>query len=107
MVRDYGVPRGKGAWLTESAMRKLEINPEKPVFPESNAWVIEDMPIAGVIEDVPFTSALHLDTDVTGIVILGDMDPDYAYYVARFPSLFRSHNMYSSLPDREQTAESQ
>ena len=83
VVRDYGVPRGKGAWLTESAMRKLEINPEKPVFPESNAWVIENMPIAGVIEDVPFSSALHLDTDVTGIVILGDMNPDYAYYVAR------------------------
>ena len=81
VVRDYGVPKGKGAWLTESAMRKLEINPENPVFPESNAWVIGNEPIAGIIEDVPFSSALDLNTEVTGIVMSGDMDPDYSSYV--------------------------
>lgn len=81
VVRDYGVPKGKGAWLTESAIRKLEINPENPVFHESNAWVIDNNPIAGIIEDVPFSSALDLNTEVSGIVMLGDMNPDYSSYL--------------------------
>ena len=81
VIRDYGVPKGKGAWLTESAMRKLEINPENPVFPESNAWVIGNEPIAGIIEDVPFSSALDLNTEVSGIVMSGDMNPDYSSYL--------------------------
>ena len=81
VVRDYGVPKGKGAWLTESAIRKLEINPENPVFHESNAWVIDNNPIAGIIEDVPFSSALDLNAEVSGIVMLGDMNPDYSSYL--------------------------
>ena len=81
VVRDYGVPKGKGAWLTESAIRKLEINPENPVFHDSNEWVIDNNPIAGIIEEVPFSSALDLNAEVSGIVMLGDMNPDYSSYL--------------------------
>ena len=78
IVKDYGVPNGEGAWLTESAARKLEIDPENPLFPRLNAWVINNAPIAGIIEDVPLSSALNLNPDAAGIVLVGPQDPEWA-----------------------------
>ena len=83
IVRDYGVPGGRGAWMTESAMKKLEIDPENPVFPQSASWVIGNKPIAGIIKDVPFSPALNLNADVTGVVMLTNPDPDYADYIVK------------------------
>ena len=83
IVRDYGVPEGKGPWLTESAMKKLEIDPENPVFPHNASWVVGNKPVAGIIEDVPLSSALDLDTDVTGIVMLRNLDLDPSDYVVK------------------------
>ena len=83
IVKDYGVPNGEGAWMTESAVRKLEMDIDNPVFPQQNAWVINYAPIAGIIEDVPFSSALNLNPDAAGIVMVGPQDPDWAAYVVK------------------------
>ena len=71
IVRDYGLPSGEGVWLMESAVRKLEIDPDNPVFPEKNSWVIGGAEIAGIIEDVPCNLALSLDNEIVGIVTVG------------------------------------
>ena len=71
IVRDYGLPSGEGVWLMESAVRKLEIDPDNPVFPEKNSWVIDGAEIAGIIEDVPCNLALSLDNEIVGIVTVG------------------------------------
>jgi len=76
IVKDCGVPGGEGAWLTESAVRKLEINPDNLVFPSSNAWVINYKPIAGIIEDVPLNPALDLNPESVGIILTGPQDQD-------------------------------
>ncbi len=81
IVKDYGVPNGEGAWLTESALRKLEMDPENPVFPQANAWVINYAPVAGIIKDAVFSSALDLNLDTGGIVLVGQQDPEWAAYV--------------------------
>ena len=89
IVKDYGVPDGEGAWLTESAVKKLEIDPENPLFPQQNAWIINNAPIAGIIEDVPFSSALNLNPDAAGIVIVGPQDPEWAAYVVKLKDTSR------------------
>ena len=81
IVKDYGVPNGEGAWLTESAVRKLEMDPENPVFPQANAWVINYAPVAGIIEDAVFSSALDLNLDTGGIILVGPQDPEWSAYV--------------------------
>ena len=83
IVRDYGVPGRRGAWITESAMKKLEIDPENPVIPQGTSWVFGNKPIAGIIQDVPFAPAIDLNTDVTGVVMLTNPDPDYSDYIVR------------------------
>jgi putative ABC transport system permease protein len=39
--------------------------------------------IAGIIEDVPFTSALNLDPDVAGIVVMEPLDPLWSEYIIK------------------------
>ena len=83
VVRDYGLPSGEGVWLMESAVRKLEIDPDNPVFPEQNSWVIGGAGIAGIIEDVPCNLAISLDTEIVGMVTVGPMDDNRPHYVAK------------------------
>ena len=83
VVRDYGLPSGVGVWLMESAVRKLEIDPDNPVFPEQNSWVIGGARIAGIIEDVPCNLAISLDNEIVGIVTVGPMDDSRSPYVAK------------------------
>ncbi len=83
IVKDCGIQNREGAWLTESAVRKLEMDPENPVFPQQNAWVINYLQVAGIIEDVPLSSALDLNTDASGIVTVGPLDSEWASYVIR------------------------
>ena len=83
IVRDYGLPSGEGVWLMESAVRKLEIDPDNPVFPEQNSWVIGGARIAGIIEDVPCNLAISLDNEIAGIVTVGPMDDNRSPYVAK------------------------
>ena len=83
IVKDYGVPMGQGAWLTETAVRELGMDPENPVFPERYAWAINYNAIAGIIEDVPFSSAMNLNPDAGGFVLKGPQDPDWADYIVR------------------------
>ena len=83
VVRDYGLPSGEGVWLMESAVRKLEIDPDNPVFPEQNSWVTGGARIAGIIEDVPCNLAISLDTEIVGMVTVGPMDDNRPHYVAK------------------------
>ena len=83
IVRDYGVPMGQGAWLTETAVRELGIDTENPVFPARYAWAINYNAIAGIIEDVPFSSAMNLNPDAGGFVLKGPQDSDWADYIVR------------------------
>ncbi len=83
IVKDYGVPMGQGAWLTETAVRELGMDPENPVFPSRYAWAINYNAIAGIIEDVPFSSAMNLNPDAGGFVLKGPQDPDWSDYIVR------------------------
>ena len=83
IVKEYGVPMGQGAWLTEAAFRELEMDPDNPVFPARYAWGIKHNAIAGIIEDVPFSSAMNLNPDAGGFVLKGTQDPDRADYIVR------------------------
>ena len=83
IVKNYGVPMGQGAWLTETAVRELGMDPENPVFPTRYAWAINYNAIAGIIEDVPFSSAMNLNPDAGGFVLKGPQDSDWADYIVR------------------------
>ena len=83
IVKDYGVPMGNGAWLTETAVRELGMDPENPVFPARYAWAINYSAIAGIIEDVPFSSAMNLNPDAGGFVLKGPQDPDWSDYIVK------------------------
>ena len=83
IVKDYGVSMGQGAWLTETAVRELGMDPENPVFPSRYAWAINYNAIAGIIEDVPFSSAMNLNPDAGGFVLKGPQDPDWSDYIVR------------------------
>ena len=83
IVKDYGVPRGHGAWLTETAVRELGMDPENPVFPKRHAWAINYSAIAGIIEDVPFSSAMNLNPDAGGFVLKGPQNSDWADYIVK------------------------
>ena len=83
IVKEYGVPMGQGAWLTETAFRELEMDPDNPVFPARHAWAINHNAIAGIIEDVPFSSAMNLNPDAGGFVLKGTPDPDWSDYIVR------------------------
>ena len=89
IVKDYGVPDKEGAWLTESAIRMLEIDIDNPAFPQDKAWVINNAQIAGIIKDVPFSSAMNLNPDATGVVLVGSQDPDWAAYVVKLKDISR------------------
>ena len=62
-------------------MKILRIDPENPVFPEQGVWALEDMEIAGIIEDIPFSSALNLDPDACGVVLVSPMESEEDYIV--------------------------
>ncbi len=81
-VRDYGLPSGEGVWLMESAVRKLEIDPDDPVFPEQNSWIIGNSKIAGIIEDVPCNFALSFNDEMVGMVIVRTMHYNRTSFVA-------------------------
>ena len=85
IIRDYGTANEKRIWITESALRNLCMDPENPVFPESGRRSVFQGggEIAGIIEDVPFTSALNLDPDVAGIVIMEPQDPVWSEYIIK------------------------
>ena len=80
-VKSYNTTSPHGAWLTESTMKILRIDPENPVFPEQGVWALEDMEIAGIIEDIPFSSALNLDPDACGVVLVSPMESKEDYIV--------------------------
>ena len=83
VVKSYGLPMNEGAWLTESAARRLDIDLENPIFPKQNSWVIGDAGIAGIIQDVPFSPAKSLNPEAVGIVIVCPQNGRYPDYVAR------------------------
>ena len=83
IVRNYGLPSNEGVWLMESAVRKLEIDPDNPVFPEQNSWVIGDAKIAGIIEDVPCNLALSLDDEMVGMVTVSPQYDNNSHFVAK------------------------
>ena len=69
VVKDYGIPGGNGAWLSESAVKILGIDPENPVFPKKNRWAINYSDIAGIIEDVPLNPALNMEEGAVSVIL--------------------------------------
>ena len=70
VVKNYGLPGNVGIWLTESAFRALELDEAAPVLPESLKWYCNNPVVAGIIEDVMFSSAINLNPDHLGLVNL-------------------------------------
>lgn len=70
IVKNYGLPNNEGIWLTESAARSLEFNGDNLPRLTLFEWIFHKLDVAGIIEDVSFTSAKDLDPDCAGIVSL-------------------------------------
>lgn len=83
IIKSYGLPMNEGAWLTESAVQKLDIDPENPVFPKESSWTIGDAMIAGIIKDVPFNPAKSLDPEAIGVVLVKPQAGKYPDYVVK------------------------
>ena len=83
VIKSYGLPMNEGAWLTESAARKLCIDLENPVFPKESSWTIGDKMIAGIIKDVPFNPAKSLNPEAIGVVIVCPQTGKYPDYVVK------------------------
>ena len=72
IVEDFHVPNGTGYWLSESAFRRLGIDPDAPRMPSWFGSFYEDVPVAGVVKDFAVTDAAHVQDDLVGIIHLDD-----------------------------------
>ena len=66
VLEDFHAPGGKGAWLSESAFRRIGIDPGNPAPPDYLQYYFSQ--IAGVIKDFAVSDAAHVTDDLVGIV---------------------------------------
>ena len=69
IILDFGIAGDKGIWLTERAVRELNIDLENPVLPSSlDIYNEGDYQLAGVIENFALRSAINIDDNMCGVV---------------------------------------
>ena len=83
IVKNYETGINNGAWLTESAVSRLGIDTDNPVFPNAHSWAIDDADIVGIIEDVVFDPAKSLYPEAVGVVLVQPLSGKSPAYVAR------------------------
>ena len=75
IIHDFGITGDKGIWLTERAVRELNIDVENQILPSSFDMYEEgNYQLAGIIEDFALRSAINIDNDMCGVVYV---NPSY------------------------------
>ena len=81
VAEDYHAPGGKGSWLSESAFRRLGLDPSDPVVPEYLQYYLSQ--IAGVLKDFAVSDAAHVADNRLGVVNVVDPDATRGSLVLR------------------------
>ena len=75
IIHDFGITGDKGIWLTERAVRELNIDVENQILPSSfDTYEEGNYQLAGIIEDFALRSAINIDNDMCGVVYV---NPSY------------------------------
>ena len=72
VIRDYGRPGMRGAWLTEGAAQALGINLDDPVLPREMDRMHQGFEVAGIIKDFALRTAINLIENEYGVVYVYD-----------------------------------
>ena len=72
VIRDYGRPGMRGAWLTEGAAQALGINLDDPVLPREMDRMYQGFEVAGIIKDFALRTAINLNENEYGVVYVYD-----------------------------------
>ena len=72
VIRDYGRPGMRGAWLTEGAAQALGINLDDPVLPREMDRMYQGFEVAGIIKDFALRTAINLIENEYGVVYVYD-----------------------------------
>ena len=92
VVRDYGQPGMRGAWLTEGAVQALGINPDAPVLPREMDRMNQGFKVAGIIKDFALRTAINLIEDEYGAVYVYDNWPPFAGdYIVKMNSITKEN----------------
>ena len=75
ILHDFGITGDKGIWLTERAVRELDIDLQNQILPSGfDIFGEGNHQLAGVIEDFALRSAINIDNDMCGVVYV---NPSY------------------------------
>ena len=92
VVRDYGKPGMRGAWLTEGAALALGINPDDPVLPREMDRMNQGFEVAGIIKDFALRTAINLIENEYGAVYVYDNWPPFAGdYIVKMNSITKEN----------------
>ena len=88
VIRDYGRPGMRGAWLTEGAAQALGINLDDPVLPREMDRMYQGFEVAGIIKDFALRTAINLNENEYGVVYVYDKWMPFAGdYIVKMKSI--------------------
>ena len=92
VIRDYGRPGMRGAWLTEGAAQALGINLDDPVLPREMDRMYQGFEVAGIIKDFALRTAINLIENEYGAVYVYDNWPPFAGdYIVKMNSITKEN----------------
>ncbi|MBQ8809987.1 MAG: FtsX-like permease family protein [Bacteroidales bacterium] len=92
VVRDYGKPGMRGAWLTEGAAQALGMNLDDPVLPRGMDRMNQGFEVAGIIRDFALRTAINLIENEYGVVYVYDKWMPFAGdYIVKMNSISKEN----------------
>jgi len=92
VVRDYGKPGMRGAWLTEGAAQALGMNLDDPVLPRGMDRMNQGFEVAGIIRDFALRAAINLIENEYGVVYVYDKWMPFAGdYIVKMNSISKEN----------------
>ena len=92
VVRDYGKPGMRGAWLTEGAAQALGMNLDDPVLPRGMDRMNQGFEVAGIIRDYALRTAINLIENEYGVVYVYDKWMPFAGdYIVKMNSISKEN----------------
>ena len=80
-TEDFQLQSGAGVWISESAIREMDIDPAHPVIPDGLGFISSN-DIAGYLKDFAITDAAHVGAQDAGVVVV-NRDVNSHYLVLR------------------------
>ena len=80
-AENFQLPSGAGVWISESAMREMDIDPAHPVIPDGLGFMSGNE-VAGYLKDFAITDAAHVGAQDAGVVVV-DPNLNSRYRVLR------------------------